>query len=85
VEFNIVDMGTIADGLSAKFSLNTRRHAVTEQGETRSTSQDTCMFRNFGAQARKGSLNKDWPEISLKTQRVVDACFAAALEASKRR
>jgi predicted dehydrogenase len=85
VEFNIVDMGTIADGLSAKFSLNTRRHSVSEQGETRSTSQDTCMFRNFGAQVRKGSLNKDWPEISLKTQRVVDACFAAALEASKRR
>jgi predicted dehydrogenase len=83
VEFSVADMETIGDGLSGKVRLNTRRHAVSEHGESHSTSQDTCMFRNFGVQVRKGTLNPDWPEISLKTQRVVDACYAAAVAASK--
>jgi predicted dehydrogenase len=85
VAFDVTELGSIADGLSAKFILNTRRHAVAERGETHPTSQDTCMFRNFGAQIRKGTLNREWPEISLKTQRVVDDCYAAAAEASKQR
>jgi predicted dehydrogenase len=85
VAFDVTELGSIPDGLSAKFMLNTRRHAVPEHGESHPTSQDTCMFRNFGAQVRTGVLNREWPEISLKTQRVVDACYAAAVMASKER
>jgi predicted dehydrogenase len=85
VSFDITELASVADGLSGRFKLNTTRHGVAEHGESHPTSQDTCMFRNFGAQIRKGTLNAEWPEISLKTQRVVDACYAAAAEASKQR
>ena len=84
VAFDITELGSIADHLSAKFILKTRRHAVSEHGESHPTSQDTCMFRNFGALVRKGTPSTEWPEISLKTQRVVDACYAAAVEASRK-
>jgi predicted dehydrogenase len=46
--------------------------------------QPTSMIRNFSNQIRSGKLNPDWPMWSLKTQRVMDACFASARNALKR-
>jgi len=40
--------------------------------------QDTLMFRNFARQVASGRLEEVWPEWSLKTQRVQDACLEAA-------
>ena len=40
--------------------------------------QDTFMFRNFARQIASGKLEASWPEWSLKTQRVMDACFESA-------
>ena len=48
--------------------------------ETTPESQETLQFRNFVAQVRSGQLNHDWPEIALKTQRVMDACLRSALQ-----
>ena len=42
------------------------------------TAQDTRMFRNFANQIFSGQLNNDWPQWAVKTQRVLDACHAAA-------
>jgi predicted dehydrogenase len=42
------------------------------------TAQDTRMFRNFANQIFSGKLNEDWPLWSLKTQQVLEACFASA-------
>ena len=40
--------------------------------------QDVNMFRNFAAQVHSGQLNRDWPQWSLKTQLVQDACLESA-------
>jgi predicted dehydrogenase len=40
--------------------------------------QDTYMFQNFARQVASGQLEESWPEWSLKTQRVMDACFESA-------
>jgi predicted dehydrogenase len=40
--------------------------------------QDTRMFRNFANQIFSGKLNEEWPMWALKTQKVLDACSAAA-------
>lgn len=37
-------------------------------------SQEANMIRNFANQIASGKLNAEWPEFSLKTQRVVDQC-----------
>ena len=42
------------------------------------TAQDTRMFRNFANQVFSGQLNTDWPQWSMKTQIVLDACHEAA-------
>lgn len=39
------------------------------------TAQDTRMWRNFADQVASGKLNDEWPMWSLKTQKVLDACY----------
>ncbi len=54
------------------------RLAVPEHSNSHPTAQDSSLFRNFGEQVRAGTLNKGWPEIALKTQQVMEACFESA-------
>jgi predicted dehydrogenase len=82
--FNLVQTGSAGVDLDSHVVLGHRRLAVAEHGEPHPTSQESCMFRNFGEQIRSGSLNPLWPEIALKTQRVVDECYAAALASADR-
>ena len=42
------------------------------------TAQDARMWRNFANQIFSGKLNEDWPRWALQTQKVLDACHAAA-------
>jgi hypothetical protein len=44
-----------------------------------SGSQQTNMVRNLADLARSGSLSEFWPDIALKTQRVMMACYESAL------
>jgi predicted dehydrogenase len=79
LEFNVVESKGIGDALNPSIVTDSRRIAVAEHGECHPTSQETRMFRDFGDQIRLGTLNREWPEISLKTQRVADLCYAAAV------
>ncbi len=45
--------------------------------------QDARLFRNFANQVFSGNLNDDWPMWALKTQQVLDACFASAKAGGK--
>jgi predicted dehydrogenase len=51
---------------------------VSEYSNSHPTAQESNMFRNFAAQIQSGKLNKQWPEMALKTQQVMDACLEAA-------
>ena len=55
-----------------------RRFTVPEHGNSHPSAQETNLFRNVAAQVRSGSLNELWPEMALKTQQVVEACFESA-------
>jgi predicted dehydrogenase len=41
-------------------------------------SQESQLFRTFSVGVLSGKLDLHWPEITLKTQRVLDACLEAA-------
>jgi predicted dehydrogenase len=41
-------------------------------------SQESQLFRSFSECVLSGKLDLHWPEITLKTQRVLDACLEAA-------
>jgi predicted dehydrogenase len=67
---------------------NMRRHsvrqAVQEYASGESNSQEVNMIRAMNDIVLSGSLNSHWPEISLKTQRILDACRDSAEHAGKR-
>jgi predicted dehydrogenase len=55
-----------------------RRYAVRETSNSAPDSQETNMIRNFADIVLAGKLNAYWPDIALKTQRVVDAVLQSA-------
>ena len=55
-----------------------RRIAIPEYSNSHETSQETNLFRSFAAQVLTGKLNDQWPQIALKTQQVMNACFESA-------
>jgi predicted dehydrogenase len=57
---------------------HTRPVTVNEYANNHSTSQETNLFRNFSALCLSGSPDKHWPDIAVKTQRVLDACLESA-------
>jgi hypothetical protein len=54
------------------------RFAIPEYGNSHETAQDTNLFRTFARQVKSGTLNEYWPEIALRTQQVMEACFDSA-------
>ncbi|MEM9282300.1 MAG: Gfo/Idh/MocA family oxidoreductase [Verrucomicrobiota bacterium] len=57
---------------------HSRRVATHEHSDSHATAQETRLFRRFGELVLGGEPDSHWPEIALKTQRVVDACMASA-------
>ncbi len=68
-----------------KFSMerHKRRSAVREYATNHPGSQETKLFRTFSALASSGEPDPHWPEISLKTQRVLDACLESARDGGR--
>ncbi|RMF42547.1 MAG: gfo/Idh/MocA family oxidoreductase [Planctomycetota bacterium] len=54
------------------------RHAVREYDAGHDTAQEVRLFRNFAKIVLDGNLDPSWPEWTLKTQRVLDACYQSA-------
>jgi predicted dehydrogenase len=65
-------------GCDASMVPSTRRWAVAEHSHSGLDSQETNMIRNFTRQAQSGQLNSLWPEVALKTQQVMQACWKSA-------
>ena len=60
-----------------------RRFTVPEHSNSHPGAQETNLFRDFAAQVRLGAFNESWPEMALKTQRVMEACFESARRESR--
>lgn len=54
------------------------RHAVREYDANAPGAQEVHLFENFSELALSGRLDASWPDWTLKTQRVLDACFESA-------
>lgn len=55
-----------------------RRVAVPEYSDSHRSSQETKLFRKFSELVLGGTPDPHWPEITLKTQAVMDACLRSA-------
>lgn len=65
-------------GCDFEMQPGTARLVVDESSHSDSTAQESRMFRTFTDQVRSGALNTVWPEMALKTQRVMQACQESA-------
>lgn len=55
-----------------------QRHAANEYDANLDGAQEVQLFRNFSSIVLSGELDESWPEWTLKTQKVLDACFESA-------
>jgi predicted dehydrogenase len=65
-------------GCDAYMQPSPRQWKVRERSHSHATSQEVNMIRNFANRARSGRLDPFWPEVSLKTQQVMNACLQSA-------
>lgn len=66
------------DGCDFKMERAEKIWETAEYAATHSSAQESQMFRHFGEIVKCGKLNPFWPEISLKTQTLVDALIRSA-------
>ena len=60
----------------------TRHIPVPEYSNSFANAQETNLFRNFSSIVLSGKLDPFWPQVSLKTQQVMDACLESARNGS---
>jgi hypothetical protein len=51
---------------------------VEEEANNHPTAQETKLFRKFAELALSGAPDPFWPDISIKTQKILDACLVSA-------
>ncbi len=78
LSFEISNADFVIDGCDFHMDDHRQRISVPESANSTANSQETNLFRTFGDLVLSGSTDPHWPEISLKTQQVMDACFVAA-------
>lgn len=70
----------VVDGCRFNMEEHSRRIAVPEYSNNMPVAQETNLFRKFASLVLGGQPDSHWPEISLKTQRVLDAALRSAHE-----
>jgi predicted dehydrogenase len=76
--FDVVNSAFQVKGCDFVLQAGTRRVVVDEVSNSHPTSQESGLFRNFARLALSGSPDPHWPDIAIKTQRVLDACLQSA-------
>ena len=56
------------------------RHAIRERDAGAESAQEVCMIRNYANQVLSNHIDRTWPDWTLKTQVVLDACFQSAAD-----
>lgn len=57
---------------------HTQRHVVHEHSHSNENAQETNLFRRFSELVVSGQRDDTWGEMSLKTQKIMDACLESA-------
>jgi predicted dehydrogenase len=78
LEFVSCNATFVIDNCAFNMQPGMRLWTTPEYSNSHPNAQESNMFRNFAAQIQSGKLNKEWPEMALKTQRVMDACLKSA-------
>lgn len=78
LEFTVCNNAFTLDNCVFTMEEYATRHGVAEFANNHPTAQETKLFRNFSDIVLSGELDSTWGDMAVKTQRVVDACYASA-------
>lgn len=78
LDFLISNSEFLMEGCDFSMKNTTRSVATVESSHSRVDSQETKLFRKFAEIVNHNSLDSFWPDASLKTQTVLDACLSSA-------
>lgn len=68
------------NGCNFTMERHDQQFSVSEYANNHAHAQETYLFRNFSELALSGKVDTFWPDVALKTQKVLDACLLSARE-----
>lgn len=83
VGFDVANSHFLVDNCTFNMEPRIRRVALAEYSNAMTNAQETNLVRNFAGIVTSGKLDSAWPDRSLATQRVLDACLASAQAGGK--
>lgn len=78
IAFDVHNAHFDLNGCQFNMERHSRRVGVGEYANNHPNAQETKLYRNFATLVLAGEPDQSWPEISLKTQQVLDACLESA-------
>ena len=85
VSFDVANHNFAADGCRFNMEKYLRSVSVREFSNNDANAQETNLFRNFSSLVLGGTPDSHWPEIALKTQKVLDAVLESAQSGTPRK
>jgi predicted dehydrogenase len=82
VRFSVTKSKFKVKGCQFDMRENRADEFIEEPGNNAPGSQESRLFRRFSEIVLSGKLDPHWPDIALKTQRVMDACLVSARNGS---
>lgn len=80
VTFDVTNAVFRVEGCDFNLEDHTRRIALPEYSNSFASAQETNLIRRFADIVLSRRIDPTWPEISLRTQQVMDACLVSARE-----
>lgn len=81
--FSLTRSEFIVDRCRSDMHEGSHMETIEEPSSNAPGSQESALFHNFSKLVLSGELDPRWPQISLLTQRVLDACLQSAREGSR--
>lgn len=78
LDFEVFNSAFVADGCRFTMEPRLAHHEGNEPTNNAPGSQEANLFETFSANVLAGKPDGFWPEVTLKTQRILDACLESA-------
>lgn len=78
ISFTVGNDSFVKDGCFFNWEKHERTISSSEYSNNHPTAQETSLFRNFAALVLSEKRDSFWPEVALKTQRIMDALLESA-------
>lgn len=78
LDYEVLNSAFVANGCQFAMESRITRHAGKEPTNNAPGSQEANLLKTFSANVLAGSPDPFWPEVTLKTQRLLDACLHSA-------